>query len=521
MRGAARVLVVAAGLCGQLCAADAKKSPISSSSAGKQRAEQSAEQGVAALKAGQFAEATQAFVDAFRLSPNPKWLLRLGQVAAAEKKPVEARDLLRRFLNDSTVEADDPLRKEAQTLLDSLPVVDAGEILVAGPRGAQLSVDGRFVGSLPLPLPLLVPTGPHRVVASQDKWQASSEVKTRLARQVELRFKAGSDVAVVTLPPAVLVVDQAPDAQSAEAVQKRMQTALSRESYAVVPRRAIELYAKDLAGCLSDVSCLRTAAGRFGVEFVLWARTEKLGSGWRIELNLRDAATGAQLGTQSAKCDSCSIDGLLPKVGETTGSLTSAAVSRDRGELEVRSTPAGAEVFLDGQSLGVAPLKQSLLSGQYALLVRKPGYIDHSQQIELRGGGPLIIDANLLDRDAQMEPSPSVRIEQLRPLLPGKRPLWRIAAGASAVGAGVLLLGFGVSAFVQNGAILNNGCPESFGTKTCQFGTLVPGIGLTVTGALLTGAGAALLAWPPPKPKSQLSSTDVGSRGSPTLGVRF
>ena len=126
MRGAARVLVVAAGLCGQLCAADAKKSPISSSSAGKQRAEQTAEQGVAALKAGQFAEATQAFVDAFRLSPNPKWLLRLGQVAAAEKKPVEARDLVRRFLNDSTVEADDPLRKEAQTLLDSLPVVDAG-----------------------------------------------------------------------------------------------------------------------------------------------------------------------------------------------------------------------------------------------------------------------------------------------------------------------------------------------------------------------------------------------------------
>ena len=120
-----------------------------------------------------------------------------------------------------------------------------------------------------------------------------------------------------------------------------------------------------------------------------------------------------------------------------------------------------------------------------------------------------------------MEPSPSVRTETLRLLLPAKRPLWRIAAGASAIGAGVLLIGFGVSAFVQNGTILNNGCPESFATKTCQFGTLVPGIGLTVTGALLTGAGAALLAWPPPKPKAQLASSEVGTSGSPTLGVRF
>jgi len=508
------VLVVTVGLCSLLQAADAKKSLNAQAAASKQKAEHNAEQGLAALKAGQFAQAAQAFIEGFRTSPNPKWLLYLGQVAAAEKKPVEARDLLRRFLSDSTVETDDPLRKEAQTLLDSLPVVDAGEILVVGPRGAQLSVDGRFVGSLPLSSPLLVPTGPHHVVASQDKWQAAGEVKTRLARQVELRFKSGSDVAVVTLPPAVLVVDQAPDAQTAEAVQKKIQTALSRESYAVVPRRAIETYAKELASCLGDVSCLRKAGARFGVEFVLWTRTEKQGSGWTIELQLRDAATGAELGSQSAKCDSCAIEGLLPKVGESTGSLTSAAVSRDRGELEVRSHPAGAEVFLDGQSLGEAPLKLPLLAGRYALIVRKPGYIDHSQQIELQGSGPLVIDANLLDRDAQMEPSPSARREPLPLIATSKRPLWRIAVGASAAGVGVILIGFGVSAFVQNGVVLDGSCPTSLGTQRCQFGTTVPGIALTVSGALLAGAGVALMAWPPPKAKPQLTLF-----GSPTGGL--
>jgi hypothetical protein len=125
-----------------------------------------------------------------------------------------------------------------------------------------------------------------------------------------------------------------------------------------------------------------------------------------------------------------------------------------------------------------------------------------------------LIDANLLDRDAQIEPSPSVRREPLPLIAASKRPLWRIAAGASAAGVGVILIGFGISAFVQNGVVLDGSCPTSLGTKRCQFGTTVPGIGLTVTGALLAGAGVGLLAWPPPKAKPQISLF-----GSPSGGL--
>ena len=62
------------------------------------------------------------------------------------------------------------------------------------------------------------------------------------------------------------------------------------------------------------------------------------------------------------------------------------------------------------------------------------------------------------------------------------------------------------------------------GTNAPTGEWIIEGEGVTpddVTGALLTGAGAALLAWPPPKPKAQLSSSEVGTSGSPTLGVRF
>lgn len=519
MRGAARVLVVALGLLGQLGAGEAKKPLAAATSAGKKQADKQAEQGLAALKAGQLGAAAAAFTDAFKLSPNPKWLLYLGQVAAAEKRSVEARDLLRRFLADTTVESDDPLRKEAQTLLDAQPVVDAGEILVAGPRGALLSLDGRLIGSLPLPLPLLVPTGPHRLVASLDKWQASSEVKTRLARQVELRFKQGSDVAVVTLPPAVLVIDQAPDAQTADALQKRVQTALSRESYAVVPRRALETYAKDLAECLSDAGCLRKAGERFGVEFAIWARVEKQGNGWRVFLKLRDAATGSELGSETVSCESCAIDAVLSKVVETTSALTSAAVGRDHGELDVRSSQPGAEVLLDGVKLGVVPLRQSVIAGHYTLVVRKPGFVDYSQPVEIRSGA-VTVDAALIDRDVQSEPAPSLRVE-VAPVRLGveKRPLWRIAAGAAGIGIGAVLIGFGVSAFVQNGVTLSGECPAEFNRQSCQFQTMVPGIGLTVGGAVLAGAGAGLIAWPPPKAKPQVAV--FGSLGELGVAVRY
>ncbi len=519
MRGAARVLALALGLCSQFHAAEAKKLSKPLNAAAKQKTDQLTEQGLSALKAGQFSDAVQAFVDGFRVSPLPKWLFHLAQVAAAEKKPVEARDLLRRFLADSTLEADDPLRKDAQTLLDSLPVVDAGEILVAGPRGAWLSVDGRFVGILPLSQPLLLPTGPHRVVASQDKWQAASEVKARLARQVELRFKSGSDVAVVTLPPAVLVIDKAPDPQSAEAVQKKVQTALGRESFAMVPRGAVETYAKDIANCLTDVACLRTAGQKFGVEFVLWTDTVKQGNGWKVEIHLRDAATGTELGRKTSECDSCTIEGLLPKIGESTGSLASNASSRDRGDLEVRSSPGGAEVLVDGQSLGTAPIKLSLLSGPYALVVRKPGYVDHTEQIEVKGGGPVVIDATLVDRDAQTEPSPVNKPDSLRLAVDQKRPKWRYAVGGAAIGVGAIFIGFGISAFVQNGVVLDGQCPASLGALRCQFGTVVPGIGLTVAGALIAGAGAGIIAWPPPKPRPQLSLW--GTSSGVVLDLRY
>lgn len=478
--------------------AEARKKTPPLAAAAKDRVTELTETGLAALKQGQFAQATQAFLDGYRLVPLPKWLFYLAQVAQAEKKTVDARDFLRRFLADATVEDSDPLRKEAMALLETLPVIDAGELQVTGPRGASIHVDDRFVGSLPLSQPLLLPPGPHRIVAELGKWQAASEVKTRLARQVELRFKLGSDVAVVTLPPAILLLDKTPDKNGSQAIFDKVQTTVSRESYAVVPRAAVQMYAKDLESCLPEASCLRQAGQRLLVEFALSVQVRRDGGNLQAELTLRDTAVGLEHGVKKVGCHSCDVAGLLPAIGQAAGSLMSAAAGRDRADVEFISTPDGATVFLNDTSIGPSPIKLTLFAGTYNVKIRKPGHVDFQETVEVRNADPLTVSAALTELAALNEPSPSLIVKKAP--LPKKRPLWRWIAGGAAVGAGVLVGGFGLSALVQNGSAIEGICPENLGApKKCQFATTVPGIALTASGGALVVAGAVLWAWPPPK----------------------
>lgn len=493
MRGAARLVGILLCILGQLDAADAKKAPPSA--AAKDHAAQLAEQGLAALKQNQFEAAHQAFVDGFRAAPQPKWLFHLAQVLHAQKKHVEAKDLLRRFLADSTVDAEDPLRKEAQTLLSSIPVEDAGELQVNGPRGARVTVDGRFVGQLPLPMALLVPTGSHRVETELDKWQAGSDVKTRLGRQVELRFKLGSDVAVVSLPPAVLLIDKTPNPQNAEFLNKKLQSAVGRESYAIVPKNAVETYANRLVACLHEPACLRQAGQLLSIEFALWAEASPNGNGWKAEVALRDTSSGTDLGKRSVQCETCSFEAFSGKIAEAAGALFTTALGRDRGDVEISTNPDGANVFLNGIKLGQSPMKLTLFAGQYDLRLQKSGFVEHTQPLEIHDTSTQTVTVSLLDRDAQNEPAPIQRVAKPQ-IISGKRPMWRWIAGGTAVGAGAILVGFGASALVQNGTTLDGVCPTG---NQCQFNTLTPGIALTATGGALLIAGSILWAWPLPK----------------------
>jgi len=63
-----------------------------------------------------------------------------------------------------------------------------------------------------------------------------------------------------------------------------------------------------------------------------------------------------------------------------------AEVTAKEGELEVRSEPSGAKVFLDGNEMGETPIVLSdIWSGQYTVRVVKDGYASHEEQVEIKG----------------------------------------------------------------------------------------------------------------------------------------
>lgn len=145
------------------------------------------EEGSEALRKQDYPGARRALEQALRAAAGPEVLFQLGRLAVAEGRLAAAQDLMRRFLHDSSGEAEGPLQKEARAILTQ-PAGAQGEVAVLGARGAVVLVDERPVGSLPLALPLLLPLGPHRVTVELGAQRVEEQVKVLPGQLAEMRF---------------------------------------------------------------------------------------------------------------------------------------------------------------------------------------------------------------------------------------------------------------------------------------------------------------------------------------------
>ncbi|MDX2021530.1 MAG: PEGA domain-containing protein [Deltaproteobacteria bacterium] len=67
-----------------------------------------------------------------------------------------------------------------------------------------------------------------------------------------------------------------------------------------------------------------------------------------------------------------------------------------RAVLSVKSAEPNAEVFLDGASLGNAPIeRKDLEPGKHVVIVRKPGFVDYKREVMLEEGKPMNMVAEL------------------------------------------------------------------------------------------------------------------------------
>jgi tetratricopeptide (TPR) repeat protein len=186
---------------------------------------------------------------------------------------------------------------------------------------------------------------------------------------------------------------------------------------------------------------------------------------------------------------------------EEIAARIAAARAKIHGALTVTSSPAGADVLVDGarERVGVTPLAGlKLRRGKHDVVVRLAGKKDVVLSAVVRGGETTTLAADFAELAAP--PAPQKREE--RPEIPRARPApvigwWVLGGGA------VLLAGsFAVDAFVLAPAYdewdrkRREGDPSAIDDKkkvTTLQTTLIVGYSV---GALATITGATILLWP-------------------------
>lgn len=493
----------------------AKKGKEKTGSAGTglgERARSLRQQGISALSLKDFTAAADLLSQAYRVSPDAETLYQLGRLAWLSGRTVAAQDLMRRYLADSASGQDAAAKKDAEQLVEQ-PRPPSGEVAIVGERGALVLVDERVTGMLPLPLPLLLTSGEHRITLEIAQRRIEGPVKVLPGRLSELRFNVNSDAVVSRVVPAVVWLPEykGVPSEAQRLLSQTIEQAVRKQRLSIVPKGVALAQAPRLADCLEQLDCQDKLTTVNEADYLLATSIEATGdltqSDWILRLSLVEATTGDSAAKRSEPCTRCSADQASSTLDALVSRLLNEGMARPRGILEVLSTPPGADILLTERKLGQAPYQRAALAGSYTLVLKQAGYKLHTATIVVEEGKKATLRVELVSETEPAKPPPPVVVAPPPPPPPvvvvargpqagerAPRPLWRLALGASLIGAGFLVGGFGVSGLVQHGRPAD---PEN---KT-YFDTQDKGIALLSVGGLMAVGGVVLIIIPGPKVK--------------------
>lgn len=452
-------------------------------------------QGVLALASRNFTAAYSALSEAYLIDHSPDTLYQLGIVAYADGQTVCSQDLMRRYLAMSTAsDKNTQQRAEAERIV-SQPQGQSSEILLSGSIDQSVYLDGKLVGVLPLPLPLLVSAGKHSLIIKdkQREHSATIEAAPHRAYQVTIGNGEGSgQAAVQSLPTVVWAIDS--DRQNSPSGTHP----LIEKSVAKAGVFAIPPILSGREECKADERCLIRIAEQSYADYLLRFHGVQAATaaGGTVTLSLLDSQIGEVAASKSFSCSPCTDATLAESTDSLLAELLTQATSRGRGFLHIQSQPPGAMVHLGGRKLGATPIRIPRFAGPIDVELTRSGYVPKQQHSEVQAGQTAEVSAEL----AQEVVAPLVlRLPpERRP-----RPKWRIALGISSLGIGLGLIGFGAAALSISGSCVEEPVPP-IENCTHLYQTKTVGAALIATGSVLSGAGILFLAIPGPRNKDYL-----------------
>lgn len=243
--------------------------------------------------------------------------------------------------------------------------------------------------------------------------------------------------------------------------------------------RVLELPDEVTTPC-ADPGCASGRARQVGATFLVSARVQVSQRNYEMKLELLDGRDGRVLATRSASCPICSV----PEVEAAASDVARALVpdfklpEPEARSFTITSSPAGAQVYVDGELVGQAPLTRELV-GEHRVEVKLAGHLDAGRTVTFGSDtGADALDFTLVPR-------------------PGEGASVKMALGWAAVGLGAAGLLTGVALLAVDERPYRGLCDgeyvDSFGRCRFQYNTLAGGVAGVVAGVALVGAGAALL----------------------------
>lgn len=356
-------------------------SSAAQSAAKNQRAQKLSEAGAEALAAKDTEKALLNLEQAYRTAALPEILYQLGRVAQAQGRSLAAADLYGRYLESSGEQVDAATRDTIAKYVRGISSPSAS-VTVTAEQGALLLVDGRIAGLLPLSGPLLLGAGPHRFrLELGSRSYESDALDVPAGRQAELRLTPGAArtaIAVLSLPPVVAVLVSPAELPSgaAELVARAVTESLQKEHALVVPReKLLAALPQPAPVCIKERDCQRTLGERTHAATVLSVQLTSDGQGgFQLQGQLLDIPTGDESATGEESCPHCDVNRALGPLRTLAVRLLEQGTTRQRGSLEVKTEPTGAEVQLDGHRLGLTPLSRPAFVGERDIRIVRPGF---------------------------------------------------------------------------------------------------------------------------------------------------
>lgn len=507
------VLPLLLGLVSPVAARPLRRAPADS----EEVAREALQRGQAALQAGDLPTAQTALSTAYRTQPSPLSLYQLGRLAQAEGRVLDAYDLMRRFLADPELDVgaaaatanptgpasgDAPPKpeseltlaiREAERVLASA-VPPSGSLSIRGERGTLVFVDGRVVGSLPLPLPILVSPAEHKLALSRGTQRIEDQVQILAGRSGELRTDVTSGALVLSILPGVLLIEdwrELPEGVRPRLLQAVEKGLLSHRLSPLSRDFALQLSGTpQISGCLGEARCQIDLARKVDAGAVLDIRVRQNPAGAQLRVGLLDLEVGEEASADEQTCKSCTPEQLSSALVALVSRVYESGQGRTRATLQVKSEPSDVEILLDGKTVGRTPYQHVVFTGRHQLTLKKDTYQPEVRDVTLADGEQRQVEVQL----TQPEPAPAA-LPKPPVLRRTPRPAWRIAVGSLMMAAGLVSAGFGIGAASINGACTQTAvspggeCRELYST-----GGLAAG--LITTGLLVTGGGVVLMALP-------------------------